>query len=389
MKIAYISRKFLEGFAYQDNELAEMHATLGHEVTVISSISDDSSLYFDMSLIKASEASNREGKPLGYKIIRLPIKHKVNFRFWEFKNLIQTLEELTPDLIFFHGSPMLCLLDIAKYAKTHPEVKVVMDCHTDYNNAAHGFVSRVLMHKVLYRWVIRKTSEHVNLYYYLGPNIKVFMKDMYLIPESKLRFLPRGGILEHMNFDNTEKIRKDIREKLSIPQDDIVVVSGGKLDSKKMSHNLCEAINQMNYQNVHLILFGTIEKDYHKQLFAAVNGNMKVHLIGWISSKDVYNYFLASDIACFPGGHSVMWEQAICCGLPLVVKDWYQGMHYLNVKDNVALLPDSDVNYIIEALKPLIKNNERRLRMKENAEMYGRPYFSYKRIAESIISDVK
>lgn len=389
MKIVYIARKFLEGFAYQDNELAEMHAILGHEVTVISSISDDSSLYFDMSLIKTSRTSDKDTKSLGYKIIRLPIKHKVNFRFWEFKNLISVLEKLNPDLIFFHGSPMLCLLDIAKYKKVHPEVKLVMDCHTDYNNAAHGFVSRVLMHKMLYRWVIAKTARQVDLYYYLGPNIKTFMKDMYLIPDNKLKFLPRGGMLEHMDFKNTAEIRHNIRKRLGISQDDIVIVSGGKLDSKKMSHNLCKAINRMNYPDVHLILFGTIEKNYEEQLRIAVKSNIKIHLIGWISSKDVYNYFLASDIACFPGGHSVMWEQAICCGLPLVVKDWYKGMYYLNVNDNVILLPDSDTEYIEEALKKLIANPDMRLQMKKNAENDGRQYFSYRRIAESIISDVK
>lgn len=389
MKIVYIARKFLEGFAYQDNELAEMHASMGHEVTVISSKSDDSSLYFDMSLIRASKASSREGDSLGYTILRLPIKHKTNFRFWEFKHLIPTLEKLQPDLIFFHGAPMLCLLDLAKYKKSHPQITLAMDCHTDYNNSAHGFISRVLMHKTLYRWIIRHTAKQVDWYYYLAPNIKVFMKDMYLIPDSKLKFLPRGGMLEHMDFEHAATIRHQIRESLHIPHDDIVVVSGGKLDAKKMSHCLVEAINNLAYTNVHLILFGTIEKEYEQRLKAVVGNSAKIHLIGWIDSKDVYNYFFASDIACFPGGHSVMWEQAICCGLPLVVKNWYEGMHYLNVKDNVIMLPDSDVKYIEDALKMLFENTSLCTNMQKNAATVGRDFFSYRRIAENILHDIK
>lgn len=101
MKIVYVARKFLEGFAYQDNELADMHTRLGHQVTVITSQSDDSSLYFDMSLIKKSKAAARKKESAGFQIIRLPLKHKVNFRFWEFKNLISTLEKIEPELIFF------------------------------------------------------------------------------------------------------------------------------------------------------------------------------------------------------------------------------------------------------------------------------------------------
>ena len=389
MKIVYVARKFLEGFAYQDNELADMHARLGHEVTVITSQSDDSSLYFDMSLIKKSKAVSSKKKSADFRIIRLPLKHKVNFRFWEFKNLISTLEEIEPDLIFFHGSPMFCLLDLAKYKKKHPVITVGMDCHNDYNNAGHGIVSRVLMHKIIYRSIIYKTRNEVDLYYYLAPNIRIFMKDMYRIPDRKLKFLPRGGILENMDFANEVKIRREIREQLHIGTDDVVVISGGKLDSKKMSHHLCEAINDLNKPNVHLILFGTVDKNYEEQLQKAVNGNPKIHLIGWIASENVYNYFFASDIACFPGGHSVMWEQAICCGLPLIVKDWYKGMYYLNVKRNVLLLEDSDVRYIKPALSSLIDHPELRVEMSLNARNEGQKFFSYRRIAESILADTR
>ena len=389
MKIVYVARKFLEGFAYQDNELADMHARLGHEVTVITSQSDDSSLYFDMSLIKKSKAVSSKKKSADFRIIRLPLKHKVNFRFWEFKNLISTLEEIEPDLIFFHGSPMFCLLDLAKYKKKHPSITLVMDCHNDYNNAGHGIVSRVLMHKIIYRSIIYKTRNEVDLYYYLAPNIRIFMKDMYRIPDRKLKFLPRGGILENMDFANEVKIRREIREQLHIGTDDVVVISGGKLDSKKMSHHLCEAINDLNKPNVHLILFGTVDKNYEEQLQKAVNGNPKIHLIGWIASENVYNYFFASDIACFPGGHSVMWEQAICCGLPLIVKDWYKGMYYLNVKRNVLLLEDSDVRYIKPALSSLIDHPELRVEMSLNARNEGQKFFSYRRIAESILADTR
>ena len=389
MKIVYVARKFLEGFAYQDNELADMHARLGHEVTVITSQSDDSSLYFDMSLIKKSKAVSSKKKSADFRIIRLPLKHKVNFRFWEFKNLISTLEEIEPDLIFFHGSPMFCLLDLAKYKKKHPGITLVMDCHNDYNNAGHGIVSRVLMHKIIYRSIIYKTRNEVDLYYYLAPNIRIFMKDMYRIPDRKLKFLPRGGILENMDFANEVKIRREIREQLHIGTDDVVVISGGKLDSKKMSHHLCEAINDLNKPNVHLILFGTVDKNYEEQLQKAVNGNPKIHLIGWIASENVYNYFFASDIACFPGGHSVMWEQAICCGLPLIVKDWYKGMYYLNVKRNVLLLEDSDVRYIKPALSSLIDHPELRVEMSLNARNEVQKFFSYRRIAESILADTR
>lgn len=383
MKIVHITRKFLDGFGYQDNELAEMHSSLGHDVTVIASDSDNSSLYFDVSLTPTLSSTD-----VKYKVIRLVVNNKINFRFWRLKGLGESLMKIKPDLIFFHGSPMFSLPDIAKYKKKNPTVKLVMDCHNDYNNAAHSFISKEIMHKIVYRSIIQWCDKAIDLYYYLTPNIKIFMEEMYKIKEKKLSFLPRGGIVENMKINKHIELRSIIRKTLGINDGDIVIVSGGKLDFAKQTHNLCEAINRMDNNKLHLILFGSIEKSYEHHLLSSINGNPRIHSVGWVSSIDVYDYFHASDIACFPGGHSVLWEQAICCGLPLVVKDWYNGMWYLNVNDNVLLLKDSSVNEIIAKLNILLSDQELRETMALNASTKGRDFFSYKRIAQQILTDV-
>lgn len=388
MKIVYIARKFLEGFAYQDNELANMHAHMGHQVTVITSKSDDSSLYFDMSLIKDTKKL-QPASPAPYRVIYLPLKHKVDQRFWQFKEIARQLEELSPDLIFFHGAPMLVLLDLARYKRKHLEVKLVMDCHNDYNNAAHGFISRVIMHKFIYRSIIRRTSREVDLYYYLAPNIKLFMQEMYRIPETKLRFLPRGGVVEYMPVEQAAERRSRIRREWGITEHDFVVVNGGKLDAKKRTLDLVEAIKAMGKPDLHLILFGSIDKSYEAPLLKAIGEDTHIHLTGWIDSKKVYDYFFAADAGCFPGGHSVLWEQAICCGLPLIVKNWFGGMHYLDRGGHVILMPDADRHQIIESLTELYNSPVRLMQMRRNAIEKGREFFSYRRIAQSIIDNLK
>lgn len=388
MKIVYVARKFLEGFAYQDNELANMHAQMGHEVTVITSQSDDSSLYFDMSLIK--EAKKKETFPTApYRVIYLPLKHQVNHRFWQFKGINEQLEKLRPDLIFFHGSPMLVLLDLARYKREHPEVKLAMDCHNDYNNAAHGFISRVIMHQFIYRSILRRTAREVDVYYYLSPNIKIFMREMYRLPEAKLQFLPRGGFIEHMPLEDALETRSRVRQALGIPDHSFVIVNGGKLDARKRTQELVEAVKAMGKPDIHLILFGSVDKTYEEQLRQAIGTDARIHLIGWIGARQVYDYFFAADVGCFPGGHSVLWEQAICCGLPLVVKNWFGGMSYLNVADNVILLPEGDRCHIVEALTRLYSTPSLLSRMRRHAIEQGREFFSYRRIAQHIIDNLK
>lgn len=383
MKIVHITRTFLEGFGYQDNELAEMHSSLGHDVAVIAGNGGKDVLYFDSSLTKVGHSTNDF-----FKVLRLPVNKKINFRFWKLKGLIFELEKLEPDLIFFHGSPMFSLFDVAKYKKKHPQVKVVLDCHNDFNNAAHGFISKEIMHKLIYRNILHMCDKYIDLYYYLSPNIKVFMQEMYKINDYKLSFLPRGGILENMKLDKHDEIKCLIRTQLGIKEDDIVVVSGGKLDKKKLTHNLCKAINQINNPKVHLILFGSIEKSYEKELLESIDGNSNIHIIGWVSSIEVYDYYHAADFACFPGGHSVLWEQAICCGLPILVQNWYGGMWYLNVKENALLMKDGSIDEIISKMDMLLSDNKYLKQMSTNAKNEGCTFFSYKRIANQILSDV-
>ena len=388
LKIVHVCRVFLDGFAYQENELAEMHAKLGHDVIVITSENVTSSLNIDAFWLKVPKVSSEENRKVGYKIIRLQVKNKINFRFWKLKYLYKTLCDIKPDLIFFHEMSFLSLLDAVEYKKKNPRVKLVVDSHSDYCNSGQWFLSKYILHKCIYRKLMQKAYRYIDVCYYITPNVKSFIQNMYLISGTKLKLLPLGGSLENMNED-ADIIRSELRSKLNIPQNAIVIVSGGKLDSKKQTHRLVEAFNHLKYSNVYLIIFGAADRKYAKTLDAVIDNNDKVHLIGWIDSKTVYKYFLASDIACFPGGQSVLWQQAICCGLPLVVKDWHKEMNYLNIKENVFLLKDSDTIYIEEALQKLIDDSSLLNIMKINARTFGREFFSYKRIAQSIIDDVE
>lgn len=385
MKIVHICRKLLEGFAYQDNELPDMHSSMGHDVTVITSKSDNSSLYFDMSLIDSSGRKAPEVLPK-YNIIRLPLKHQINFRLWDFKYLYETLCSLSPDLIFFHGTPFLSILNIVKYKKENRNVKLFVDCHADYYNSAGNLISYYCLHKGLYRIIVSITKKHVDRYYYIKPSNKVFMRKMYNVPVNKLKFLPLGANLDKIPFGNSVNIRKEIRISLGINEDDIIIISGGKLDFKKNIHNLIIALNKITDPKVHLIIFGLAADKYQSLLVSLIGENPRIHMVGWLDSNKIYDYYLASDIACFPGLHSVLWEQAICCSLPLISKKM-DGFDYLNVHENAIFIDNGDASEIEKVLRSIIYDDDLRSRMKENSDKFGKEFFSYRRIAESIIED--
>ena len=72
-------------------------------------------------------------------------------------------------------------------------------------------------------------------------------------------------------------------------------------------------------------------------------------MTGWLPSDRAYDMFLASDLAFFPGWHSVLWEQAVACGTPLVVKYW-KGVDHVNVNGNAILMSEVSVKSIEQVI---------------------------------------
>jgi carbamoylphosphate synthase large subunit len=113
--------------------------------------------------------------------------------------------------------------------------------------------------------------------------------------------------------------------------------------------------------------------------------NKNIHCIGWIPSEKVYDWFLASDLAVFPGTHSVLWEQAVACGVPCVFKHW-DGMEHVDVGGNCKFLYNDSIDEIKNILLDIVKNKDNYEKMKNVAIKKGVNEFSYLEIAKRSIN---
>ena len=133
---------------------------------------------------------------------------------------------------------------------------------------------------------------------------------------------------------------------------------------------------------MHLIIFGQPTEDMEETI-RQLSQNQWCHYIGWINSAKVYDYFLASDLAVFPGTHSVLWEQACACGTPVLVKSW-KGMHHVCVNGNGKLLCGDPVEDIKENITLLLDDPKTYEIMKSAANQCKEVFF-YSKIAERAI----
>jgi glycosyltransferase involved in cell wall biosynthesis len=144
------------------------------------------------------------------------------------------------------------------------------------------------------------------------------------------------------------EVRAEIRKKYEIEEDDFLIINGGKIDLfKKQTLLLMDAVNSIDDPKVKLIVFGSIVPELKEEINNRLSDRVKY--IGWVKSDDSYNYFAASDLAVFPGRHSVFWEQVAGQGIPMICKRWV-GTDHVNVNGNVLFLETDTAEEIKDAI---------------------------------------
>src|SRR3546814_3746205 len=75
---------------------------------------------------------------------------------------------------------------------------------------------------------------------------------------------------------------------------------------------------------LHVLIAGGVpdsEPEYASLLrTAADKTGCRVHFVGWQRPVGVYRHMHVADVAVFPASQSVMWQQSIGSGLPLIVE---------------------------------------------------------------------
>lgn len=382
MKVVHLclGGPYTDGYGYQENLLPKAMQRQNTENTIITLMSSYDHK-FD-NFVSPVEYINT----FGCKIIRLP-KNKGHIKnFFMFYDVYDILLIEQPDMIFVHGIQTLSALQAVKYKKkVNSDCILVCDNHADYYNSP---LKKDIIHRLFY--YIRKLAVKYCVKYYshiygVTPWRCEYLTDYYDIPPERIELLVMGADDEMIDFKRRNEIRKKIREKHKINENDFLIISGGKIDSKKNIHLLAEAVNEINNDRVKLIAFGNPNQAM-SYLLNDYQDNERIKFIGSIPAEETYHYFLASDLIAFPGTHSVMWEQAVACKTPCLFKEW-EGMKHVDIGGNCLFLKNDSENEIRETLNKIINDKDFYLKMKEAAQSDKADVFLYSNIAKRLIED--
>lgn len=217
------------------------------------------------------------------------------------------------------------------------------------------------------------------------------MRQYYGVRDDEMELLPLAVDMTMARRARQERQGAALRAQLGIPEGAIVAFTGGKFHALKRTELAIEATATLSRLSVHLIIVGEGDKgqpDYAQWLMELARATPNVHLLGWQDRAGVFRAMNAADLAVFPASQSVLWQQAIGMGLPLVVGDLGgQDPSYLNTHDNLVILRGDEISAsrIGHEIERIGNNRNVRAAMSAGALRFADDYLDWDKLVRRVL----
>ncbi len=385
MKILHVSliAHYTEGMLYQENVLIDMNIKDGHDVTIIT----DCERYEGGKLVSGPEEDRIMTN--GARLIRLKHDFVLNSFFTgkiqKCRKLRKYLEEIKPDTILYHGVNGYEMMDVANYCKKHPECLFFMDSHEDYTNSAMTPASKAF-YKFIHGHFVHKALPEVDKIFYLGVQMRDWLKDIYNIPDSMMEFMAIGGII--YSLEQQREARKEIINKFALPQDAIILAHSGKLSAGKRTNELLQAFKQIKDERMALFIFGSIPEDMEPELRPLIESDSRIHFMGWKENKEIEQFLAGVDLYCQPGGQSSTFETAMCCGCANMTypHETYKDVTYSDCNGENYFYVES-IDDMVNVFKKITEEPMQLEQTKAKSFAFAKLQFDYEVIARRIYTE--
>lgn len=303
---------FMDESTYQETMLANCNRKT-HEKVYIVTTNIAYNLDGSMTLCECGRYKNSHD----VEIIRLDTHRSDLTSKRDFVGIYKELLALCPDFIMNHVfNPTSCMA-VHLYKKKNPRCKVVADSHMTKCNS---YGDKLTLREMVICGLMRTTGllcyKDVDRFYGITSQTVDMMIKLYGVPRKKAEYLPLGYDSDLIDFDRKSVLKDEFHKSKEIPNDKLVFVTGGKLSGEKKTYELVKAFNQIT--DSVLVVFGSFSDDEYECRVRKEAGK-DVIFLGPLKQKQIYDLYLAVDIAIFPGSPSCLRQEAVACGLPIIM----------------------------------------------------------------------
>lgn len=378
MKILHIclSNFYIDNMNYQENILPRIHKEQGNDVKIIASteiFTEDKKIGYT----KPDKYINSDG----IIVERIPYSsifpHGIAKKLRYYEGLYGRIEDFQPDIIFIHCFQFLSISEIVHYVQNH-NVKIFIDSHTDFNNSAKSFISKYILHKVIYKYCYEKIKKYTKKFFPITYETKKCLNMLYGIPNSDMEILPLGGIC--LADEEYACNREYIREIHGISDDNILLIHSGKINKDKNTVELLQALKEVKTKKIKLFIIGSIDSSIESCIRPLLM-QKNVEYLGWKNSDELMKYLCACDLYMQPGSQSVTMQNAACCRCALALYP-HASHKYLWGEENVFYIENvCDIKKLFEMIE---SNSEIVLNKRKKVYQIALETLDYTKIASRI-----
>ena len=268
---------------------------------------------------------------------------------------------------------------------------MIMDYHADYSNSGKNALSLKVLHGVIRKWFLDRARPHLSRIFPIVPASAQFLHEVYRVPHSEMEILPLGADTDLGNEIRQRQEGRALRRSLGIPDEALVIFTGGKLAPAKRTELLIEALLRLSGHPLHLVIAGDADAGdaaYKQRLVRLAEGRPNIHFAGWLGPAEMYRHLDMADLAVFPASQSIIWQQAIAMGLPLIVGNTgYQDISYLNLHSNIVILDRDDIraDRLAEAIEGVVGDPDRVREMSEGAARVADEWLNWDKLVHKTL----
>ncbi len=307
-------------------------------------------------------------------------------------SLEKELELFNPSLLIGYGYFQKLQRRAKRWAlKNHLPIAYISD--------AEGRQKRQPVKELVKSWMLTRYFKSINYFLTVGDANEVYYRRYGVSDKKMLRMhFPIDVKQYSKSFEDKEILRKNIREKYGIRENEIVLSVVGKLSSWKNQDHIMEAMKILEQKNLvtHLFILGSGQQKEAWEQKAKELKQSKVYFPGFVSIEELPAYYAATNFYVHPASvepHSIAISEAIYIGCPVILSDRCGSYGETDdVKDgtNGMVFPFGDIPALAAAIEKLAKDEELRKSYSDSSHARALVFqeMAHKKIIEKLLDRV-
>lgn len=376
MRILHIcfESHYTEGMGYQEHLLTNQNIKDGHEVFIIT----DTAKFVKGDIVEVEPEQFTQAN--GAIVTRLPYYcgKKIGRKIRKAKGLYEQIVMIRPDIIFHHSISAHSLVTAARFVKNNPQILLFADTHADLTNSASNFLSKNILHGLIYKHWFHKAKPYIKKVFCPSPARMQFANQIYGVPNDMMEMFLMGSTIR--SEEERKRLREGIRAELSVKESNIFILHAGKLDKIKKTIELIDAFSAIKSSELRLIIVGSIADDIKTEFEKRLSADQRIHFLGWIPSEKLMEMYCAADVYVQPGRHSVNVESAICAGCAMIVSE-QSNYGTVSIQNGWQI---ENINDIKQILDEILDHKEIILEKSQASIAFAEEYLDYAKTVEKM-----